>query len=151
MTDRESLDQAEPREAEEPICPLCGTRIAWPWEPGGTVLCHPDRGGCGANVRPVPYLADSGKVSPEAAPVRTTWEKCCTPYLTGAPSGVFPRHSSRCPLYPNSKLTRGERRGRREELEAQAEHPARAVIDVPLPLMADEDYVDAHIDDGDDR
>jgi hypothetical protein len=150
--DRESLDASEPRPSEEPMCPLCGTRVAWPWEPGGTVLCHPDRGGCGANVRPVPYLAPThggaGETS-SAGPARTTWEACCTPYLTGAPSGVFPRHSSRCPQFPNSKLTRGERRGRREQLEDQAQHPARSVIDVPLPIMEDEGYIDAHSDDRD--
>lgn len=155
--DRSSLDAAEPRPSdEEPMCPWCGSRISWPYEPGGLVLCHPDRGGCGAYVRPVPYLAAvEGEASGESpglgtAPARTTWEACCLPYFPARPSGVVARHSQSCPLYASERLTRGELDGWREANRAKAEHPAGTKIEPPLPIMWDEDYVDAHIDDEDD-
>lgn len=157
--DRESLDASEPRDVEEPTCPLCGTRIAHPLEPGGTVLCHPERGGCGVTVRPAPYLT-SPKGERAAPVVRTdppvvllNWERCCKPYT---PVGDKLVHSLRCPDRPGVALTPHERDSFRAEVRARMMHPAgkdrgvepaRAVP--PSPALR-ENYVDAHLDDDDD-
>jgi len=160
VNDRESLDAQEPRELEEPVCPLCGTRVAHPWEPGGTVLCHPDRGGCGANVRPVPYLVSSRRSGesggePLTGPARTTWERCCDPFAPPRPSGRRLRHSQRCALYPELPLTPGELEGRVEELRSRADHPTTITTTTGNPgvvmIRDDAAYMDAHLDDDDDR
>jgi len=159
MNDRESLEAQEPRDLEEPVCPLCGTRIAHPWEPGGTVLCHPDRGGCGAHVRPVPYLASvdvSGESGgePPTGPDRTTWGSCCHPYAPPRPSGRALRHSQRCPRYPELPLTEGELEGWRDELGDRSEHPSSITTETTNPgitmIRDDAAYMDAHADDEDD-
>jgi len=150
-SDRESLDAAEPRAAEEPVCPLCGTRVSHPLEPGGTVLCHPDRGGCGVTIRPVPYLV-TGKH--EAVPVVVThWEGCCTPYT---PVGDKLTHSRWCEAHPNEALTPNERDEYRAALRAAyarsvREHPAGSEVRAWKPWWRDPAYVDAHVDDEDDR
>lgn len=162
MNERESLDAAEPRAGEEPTCPLCGTRIAHPFEPGGTVLCHPDRGGCGVTVKPVPVvLVDTGYGLPAPGPSapflsqlvkRSGWESCCRPFAPARPSGRRLRHSERCPRYPEELLNAAELEGWRAELRARAEHPAQPTAPVePIPLRGDDAYVEAHMDDDDDR
>jgi len=153
--DRESLERAEPRDPEEPACPLCGTRVAHPYEPGGTVLCHPERGGCGAIIRPVPYLvADQGeRASPTAPAADRGWQSCCRPYT---PVGLRLVHSRWCPRFPGSALTPAERDGYRAERRAKVAHPAGADLEVPDEAQAVRQvdvpgYADAHSDDDDDR
>jgi len=151
--DRASLERSEPHDDDEGTCPLCGTRVAHPLEPGGTVLCHPERGGCGAIVRPVPYLAGvDGGPREVVAPDRTPWQSCCHPYI---PVGSILVHSRRCELFPNRRLTPTERVGYRAEMRARLRHPAggtELVGSIPAVRSVDvEGYVDAHLDDDDDR
>lgn len=44
------------------VCPLCGTHLPEPWNPGEPVKCtHADGSGCGADVVPRLVLIEGGE------------------------------------------------------------------------------------------
>lgn len=82
--------------------------------------------------------------------MRTALKTCgCTPFIVG--SGAI-YHNAKCPQKPNQGLTYAERKAwvMANRAAARIDHPAKGTVQ-PLRSVRDSDYVEAHLDDLDDR